>query len=142
MRTSVLVTALIVTACTQAPVTAPTPQVESSASLYIPRDVRQAYLKGTRSPDGKPGPNYWQNRARYNIAITASPPSRTVSGTEDITYYNNSPDTIRNPVISLDLHLHKPGAPRAGGARAEYLTSGVQIDSMAVNGKATKWPGT
>jgi hypothetical protein len=24
-------------------------------SLYMPRDIKQAYAKGTRSPDGKPG---------------------------------------------------------------------------------------
>ena len=95
-----------------------------------------------RSPDGKPGANYWQNRGRYNIAITALPPNRTISGSEEITYFNNSPDTIRIPVIKLILNIHKPGAPRAGGAPATYLTPGVQIDSFAVNGQNTKWPGT
>jgi hypothetical protein len=108
----------------------------------MPRAVRDAYLKGTRSPDGKPGPNYWQNRGRYNIAITALPPARNIVGTEEITYYNNSPDTLRTPSIKLFLNIHKPGAPRSGGARATYLTSGVKIDSFAVNGRQTPWPGT
>jgi hypothetical protein len=36
---------------------------QPDAGLYVPRDVQQAYAKGTRSPDGKPGPNYWQNHA-------------------------------------------------------------------------------
>jgi len=108
----------------------------------MPRAVRQAYRKGTRSPDGRPGANYWQNRGRYNIAITALPPDRTILGSEEITYYNNSPDTIRNPVIRLLLNIHKPGAPRNGGAAADYLTSGVHIDTLAVNGQTTPWPGT
>jgi hypothetical protein len=141
MRKNPFLILLIAAACTRAPVTSPTPQ-PSSISLYVPRDISQAYLKGTRSPDGKPGPNYWQNRARYNIAITASPPGRTITGTEDITYFNNSPDTLRTLLIRLVQNIHKPGAPRGGGARAAYLTSGVQIDSMALNGNTTKWPGT
>ena len=108
----------------------------------MPRAIRKAYLKGTRSLDGKPGANYWQNRGRYKIAITALPPDRNIVGSEEITYYNSSPDTLRNPVIKLFLNIHKPGAPRAGGARATYLTSGVKIDSFAVNGRPTQWPGT
>jgi hypothetical protein len=73
--------------------------------------------------------------------VTALPPDRTVRGSEEIVYANNSPDTIQNPVIKLLLNIHKPGAPRGGGAHDAYLTSGVHIDSLAVNGQATPWPG-
>ena len=142
MRVALLLTAgAFAAGCVPAPTTSPLPQAEPT-SLYMPRAVRQAYIKGTRSPDGRPGANYWQNRGRYNIAITALPPDRTILGSEEITYYNNSPDTIRNPVIRLLLNIHKPGAPRNGGAAADYLTSGVRIDSLAVNGQTTPWPGT
>jgi hypothetical protein len=107
-------------------------------NLYMPRDVKQAYKKGTRSMDGRPGKNYWQNRGRYNITITAMPPDRNIKGTETITYINNSPDTLRNPVIKLFLNIHKPGAPREQGASADYLTSGVQIDAFRVNGQTSQ----
>ena len=33
----------------------------TAQELYIPRNVKIAYEKGTRSKDGKPGLNYWQN---------------------------------------------------------------------------------
>jgi len=105
----------------------------------MPRNVKAAFRKGTRSPDGRPGAAYWQNHGRYNIAITALPPDRTIRGSEQIVYMNNSPDTLRNPVIKLFLNIHKPGAPRVGGASPEYLTSGVRVDSLAVNGVATAW---
>ena len=85
------------------------------------------------------GPQYWQNRGRYHISITALPPHRTITGTEQITYQNNSPDTLRNPVFKLLVNIHKPGAPRDGGAAEEYLTSGVHIDSFAVNGQSQAW---
>src|SRR6187455_612384 len=82
--------------------------------LYQPRDVKAAYKKGTRSPDGKPGKNYWQNHGRYNITVTAKPPHNIIQGEESIVYFNNSPDTLKNPVIKLFLNIHKPGAPRNG----------------------------
>ncbi|GAA0564872.1 M1 family metallopeptidase [Chitinophaga japonensis] len=110
-------------------------------SLYIPRDVKQAYKKETRSPDGRPGKNYWQNYGRYDITITALPPNRNVKGTEEITYVNNSPDTLDRLVIKLFLNIHKPGAPRLRGAGKDYLTDGMQIDAFAVNGTTQKWPG-
>ncbi|MGI8545811.1 MAG: M1 family peptidase, partial [Gemmatimonadaceae bacterium] len=114
----------------------PTPATQT---LYMPRAVKQAFSKGTRSPDGRPGPKYWQNRARYSITVTAMPPDRTVRGTEQITYLNNSPDSLRNLVIKLFLNIHKPGAPRNGGASDAYLTSGVHIDGFAVNGQPAPW---
>jgi Peptidase family M1 domain len=133
-----LIAGLFVAGCVPSPATSPFPQPGINA-LYMPRAVQQAYRKGTRSPDGGPGGAYWQNRGRYNIAITALPPDRTVQGSEQITYANNSPDTLRNLVIRLLLNIHKPGAPRGFGAPDDYLTSGVHIDSLAVNGQVTPW---
>jgi hypothetical protein len=107
--------------------------------LYMPRDIKQAYKNGTRQMDGRPGKNYWQNYGRYNIFISATPPSRTIKGVETIVYVNNSPDTLKNPNIKLFLNVHKAGAPRDGGASADYLTSGVHIDSIKANGQVVVW---
>lgn len=110
--------------------------VQSNAQdLFMPRDIQQAFKKGTRSADGKPGKSYWQNHGRYTIDITALPPDRNIKGIETITYFNNSPDTIKNPSIKLFLNIHKPGAPRNGGASPEYLTSGMHIDKFTVDGQ-------
>ncbi|MEP6778813.1 MAG: M1 family metallopeptidase [Gemmatimonadaceae bacterium] len=111
---------------------APTP-------LYMPRAVTKAYAKSTRSPDGKPGKNYWQNHGRYAITLTAAPPNRTVTGSEAITYFNNSPDTLSSIVVKLFLNIHKPGAPRQAGASEDYLTSGIHIDSFSANGQKQSW---
>ena len=107
--------------------------------LYQPRTVKQAYAKGTRSPDGRPGPRYWQNRARYAMTVTVTPPERTVRGTEEIVYVNASPDTLQRLAIKLFLNIHKPGAPRNGGASPNYLTDGVRIERFTVNGAAQSW---
>jgi hypothetical protein len=110
-----------------------------SQSLYTPRNVTEAYKKETRSPDGRPGKNYWQNLGRYSITVNAMPPDRNIKGSEQITYINNSPDTLKNPVIKLFLNIHRPGAPRLGTTSEDYLTSGVHIDAFAVNGQAQQW---
>jgi Peptidase family M1 domain len=106
--------------------------------LYMPRNVQNAYKKGTRSMDGAPGKNYWQNTADYKIAVTAAPPNRTVTGKETITYTNNSPDTLKTPVIKLILNIHKPGAARQGAASEAYLTKGIIIDKCTENGTDKK----
>ena len=108
-------------------------------TLYTPRDMQQAYKKETRSPDGKPGKNYWQNHGRYNITVTAMPPDRNITGREQITYTNNSPDTLKNFVFKLILNIHKPGATRFGDADSDYLTSGIHVDSFSVNGQIKEW---
>src|SRR4051812_11109727 len=112
---------------------------QNTQPLYIPRAIRRTYEQGTRSMSGRPGAKYWQNRARYAITVTALPPDRTVRGTEQITYVNNSPDTLRRLVIKEFLNIHKPGAPRLGGASPDYLTNGVQIDRYEVNGRQQPW---
>jgi hypothetical protein len=111
----------------------------SAQDLYMPRSIKQSYNKATRSMDGRPGKSYWQNRGVYTITVTAMPPDRTIKGTETITYFNNSPDTIRSPVFKLFLNIHRPGVPRNGGAGPDYLTSGVHIDEMSINGQKRTW---
>lgn len=106
--------------------------------LYTPRNVQAAYKKGTRSMDGNPGKNYWQNTADYKIDVRLSPPNRTVTGKETIVYTNNSPDTIRNPLIKLILNIHAPGAARQNPASAAYLTKGIIIDKFSENGTDKK----
>ena len=96
-----------------------------SQGLYMPRDVKKAFKKESRSLNGMPGKSYWQNTGKYDISITATPPDRTIKGSETITYFNNSPDTLQTIVIKLFLNIHKPGAPRDGGASPDYLNTGV-----------------
>jgi hypothetical protein len=110
-----------------------------SPSLYMPRNITRAFIKGTRSSDGNPGPRYWQNYARYNIHFTALPPGRNVTGVEQISYINNSPDTLKSIVFRLVLNVHKPGAVRARSAGADYLTDGIIIDSFSINNKTARW---
>lgn len=110
-----------------------------SQELYIPRNIQQAYEKGTRSKDGKPGNNYWQNRGEYAIKFEVNPPERTVKGSAEIIYANNSPDTLKKLNFKLIINHHKPGAPRARQVSEDYLTSGLHIDQFKEDGETGNW---
>ncbi len=58
-----------------------------------------------RSADGAPGPGYWQNRADYQIDATLDTTTKTVSGTVEIDYTNNSPNEL--PYLWLQLEQNQ-----------------------------------
>jgi len=111
----------------------------SAQSLYMPREIKKAYQKGTRSLNGRPGSAYWQNFGRYNISIKVTPPNNVITGTEQITYVNHSPDTLNMLDFKVIMNIHKPGAARLSGKTADYLGSGVRVDSFSINGEAKQW---
>ena len=55
-----------------------------------------------RSASGSPGHEYWQQQADYNIEVTLDDVHQTISGSETITYTNNSPDPLDYLWIQLD----------------------------------------
>ncbi len=101
--------------------------------LFMPQNIKQAFVKNTRSEDGKPGKNYWQNYGRYSIDVVANPPDKTIRGTETIMYLNRSPNVLKSLNIKLILNIHKPGAGRQSPAGADYLTEGIIIDKFMIN---------
>jgi hypothetical protein len=103
--------------------------------LYIPSDIHQAYENGTRSFDGKPGPNYWQNGSDYNIKVELEPTCRRVTGEETVTYYNNSPDTLKRVVIRLYQDLYKKGNKRDMEISSGDIHDGVDIERLSINGQ-------
>ncbi|HWB64177.1 MAG TPA: hypothetical protein VG603_11740, partial [Chitinophagales bacterium] len=114
--------------------------VQSKAqNLYIPRDVKKAYENQTRSTDGKPGKNYWQNHGCYLISITVMPPDKTLRGHEQITYFNNSPDTLKMLNMKLIMNIHRAGATRFRSAGLDYITDGMQVDTISVGGEKKEW---
>ncbi len=60
-----------------------------------------------RSGSGAPGPRYWQNESDYRIDVTLDDSAKTISGTDEITYTNNSPDTLRYLWLQLDQNLYR-----------------------------------
>ncbi|MFI5145072.1 MAG: M1 family metallopeptidase [Ignavibacteria bacterium] len=106
--------------------------VYSQSSLYMPLDIKQAYDKGTRSYDGTPGANYWQNHSVYDIKASIEPKTRLLRGEETIEYFNESPDTLRRIVLRLYQDLFKPGNARDDDLPPEAFTDGVLLEKLRI----------
>ena len=63
-----------------------------------------------RSMDGAPGPDYWQQRVDYDIDCTLDTENQRLDGSELITYYNQSPHTLRYLWLQLDENQHAADA--------------------------------
>ncbi len=87
-----------------------------------------------RSGSGRPGPAFWQNRADYAITAAIDTGSHRLSGTETISYTNNSPDALDVLWLQLDQNIYRADS-RARFADA-YLggnaTDGDVIESVSV----------
>lgn len=59
-----------------------------------------------RTASGAPGNKYWQQRADYDIKCALDEKKLTLTGTETITYYNNSPDVLTYLWLQLDENEH------------------------------------
>lgn len=107
-------------------------------NLYLPRDILSAYEKDTRSFDGTPGKNYWQNSADYKIKVSVDPKTRLLKGSEKIIYYNNSPDTLKQIIFNIIQDLNKPETERGFTISKEALSDGVMIEKFLLNNSEIK----
>ena len=85
-----------------------------------------------RSGNGLPGPDYWQNRADYQIHVTLDPAAKTISGSADIAYTNHSPDALDVLWLQLDQNLYRPGSRGADarGGPPRGNTDGMSIEAV------------
>jgi len=104
------------------------------AQIEIPRNIKHAYEKGTRSLDGSPGPNYWQNSSDYTIEVNFIPSERKIIGKERIIYSNNSPDTLSRIVLRLYQDLFKKGSPREFQVNPADVHDGVVLKKLFIEG--------
>ncbi len=96
-----------------------------------PNAFKRALRENTRSADGNPGVNYWQNEASYTLSAELDPESHTIYGQARIVYQNNSPNDLNVIVVELAQNLHK-----AGTAKSEEteITGGKNLTRISLNG--------
>ncbi|GGF17238.1 M1 family metallopeptidase [Hymenobacter cavernae] len=58
-----------------------------------------------RTASGAPGHAYWQQRADYNIRVKLDDDKQAITGSEDITYTNLSPDVLTYLWVQLDQNI-------------------------------------
>jgi hypothetical protein len=60
-----------------------------------------------RSGSGAPGSRYWQQRADYVINAELNDVNQSIIGSETITYFNNSPETLKYLWLQLDQNINE-----------------------------------
>jgi hypothetical protein len=59
-----------------------------------------------RAASGAPGNKYWQQRCDYNIICELDESKLMLTGSETLTYFNNSPDVLHYLWLQLDENQH------------------------------------
>jgi hypothetical protein len=101
-------------------------------ALPMPAEIQQAFQKGTRDASGRPGKSYWQNSADYDINVEFDPSTRLLKGQVSITYFNNSPDTLKQLWFKLYPNLYKKGVKRKARIALSDQNEGVDITGFKV----------
>ena len=115
-----------------------TPEVESQSQRPIPypitqpADYRAALRAGTRTLNGEPGPDYWQQWTEYRLTARILPERKRLQGSAEIVYHNRSPDALESLYLHLNQNLHAVGAPRRA---PEEVTGGVELGTVSVDGE-------
>jgi len=108
------------------------------ANPYTPsRAYQRAIARGTRTAQGLPGPNYWQQWARYTISARLDVPTKQVTGTTRIVYRNASPDTLRRLWVQTLQNWHRADASRN---RPAEITGGYTFTRVAAQGQTLQLP--
>jgi hypothetical protein len=92
-----------------------------------------------RTASGAPGAAYWQQRADYSIRATLDENRRMLTGSETITYHNNSPDALSYLWVQLDQNIYKPNSDarltgtvmsRDAWANAKDADAGLKFEGL------------
>ncbi|QQL51558.1 M1 family metallopeptidase [Mucilaginibacter ginkgonis] len=101
-----------------------------------------------RAANGEPGPHYWQNRADYKLTANLNEQKNEITGTEVLTYTNNSPQKMDFLWMYVEQNLYKQGSRGAAlenyrGSRnhggGQVFDAGDKITSVKINGQAAKY---
>ena len=121
-------------------------ELNSSQSKY---DYHEAFApffytkNGTeyRAATGEPGPRYWQNRVDYQLNAKLNDQTDEITGSETLTYTNNSPLALPFVWMQLDQNLFKldsrgnaivPVLGSRNAGKGQVFDAGYKIKSVKV----------
>ena len=102
---------------------------------FYPIDMWLTSPNQQRLASGAPGPEYWQQKADYDIAITLDDTDQSIRGNETVKYENRSPHSLSYIWFQLDQNTFKPDAESHTASPAPSLEGRVpfsQLRSMLV----------
>ena len=88
-----------------------------------------------RLASGAPGPKYWQQRCDYDITCELDEKNQKLTGSETVTYFNNSPNELTFLWLQLDENQHSSvnNANYQTSNAMSAQTSPQQLDRAAEN---------
>ncbi|MBA3445891.1 MAG: M1 family metallopeptidase [Gemmatimonadales bacterium] len=106
--------------------------------MVIPANeaFQRAVTRGTRTSTGAPGPRYWQQWTDYRLEAELNPISKRLMGQGTLTYFNRSPDTLREVYLHLLHNLFAPGARH--NTDVPWSVEGVELSRVAAQGQELK----
>ncbi|MBC6606866.1 M1 family metallopeptidase [Hymenobacter sp. BT188] len=136
-----------------APLMAQTPSIQNTNSgtdKFAQLGTELPTPNTFRTASGAPGSQYWQQRADYDIKVRLDDEKQAISGTEDITYTNLSPDVLTYLWVQLDQNIYDKNSmttstqtaelqPRMSFGAMDYLAradfdGGFKIESVKQKG--------
>ena len=106
--------------------------------MFEPFDLPAANT--IRTGSGRPGPDYWQQRADYDLTASLDETTHTITGTVRLTYTNNSPETLDYLWFHLEQNLFETdsrGGPVTGRAASSLADEhGYRLGTVTVDGRA------
>ncbi|NBC17273.1 MAG: M1 family peptidase [Bacteroidetes bacterium] len=99
--------------------------------ISVPPAFENALRRGTRTPDGHPGPDYWQQGASYTLEARVYPDEKRLEGDGQITYQNNAPRSLSVLRLELLQNVHAEGALRL---RPAEVTGGIDLRYVVADG--------
>ena len=117
-----------------------------AANAPEPVDMFEPYDLPTpnsyRTASGRPGPDYWQQRADYDLTATLDDQTHTVTGTVRLTYTNNSPEDLTYLWFHLEQNLFAAdsrGGPITGRAASSLDDQhGYRLGAITADGRAAE----
>ncbi len=83
-----------------------------------------------RTGSGAPGHEYWQQKADYEIEAEINDETQRLTGSEKITYTNNSPDVLKYLWLQLDQNMRAKDSDTykisTEGVRKKYTMEAIQ----------------
>lgn len=83
-----------------------------------------------RTASGAPGKEYWQNRVDYDIKVEINDEKQHLSGSETVTYFNNSPDELRYIWMQLDQNLFQKNSMSSQTRSSSVNEKGMPMSSV------------
>jgi hypothetical protein len=114
------------------------PKLRPDVTIFSPLELPTP--NRVRTASGAPGPDYWQQRVDYRIDARLDPIERRLTGSEQITYHNNSPDALDYLWVHLEQNILRKdsigslvGGGDAVGGPSDH-TEGVILSRVAAAG--------